>query len=57
MRMYHALEAAGVPVDLHLYAGQNHFFDREPHFYRAVTDAIALFIARYVPVRETAPVS
>ena len=55
--MYHALEAAGVPVDLHLYAGQNHFFDREPHFYRAVTDAIALFLARYVPVREAAPVS
>ena len=57
LRMYHALEAAGVPVDLHLYAGQNHFFDREPHFYRAVTDAIALFLARYVPVREAAPVS
>ena len=39
-------------MDLHLYAGQEHFFDREPHFYQAVADAIALFISRYVPLRE-----
>ena len=53
LRMYSKLEAAGVPVDLHLYAGQNHFFDREPHFYKATTDAIGLFLSRYVPARET----
>ena len=52
MRFVEKLEQAGVPVDLHLYAGQDHFFDREPHFYQAVADAIALFISRYVPLRE-----
>lgn len=52
MRFCEKLEKAGVPVDLHLYAGQDHFFDRAPHFYQAVADGIALFIARYVPVRE-----
>ena len=51
MRMYQALEQAGVPVDLHLYAGQDHFFDQEPQFSAAVTDAMACFIARYVPVQ------
>ena len=52
MRFYERLEQAGVPVDLHLYAGQDHFFDREPHFYQAVADAVKLFISRYVPLRE-----
>lgn len=52
MAMYQRLEDAGVPVDLHLFAGQDHFFDREPHFACAVTDAMALFISRYVPVKE-----
>ena len=52
MRMYDALERAGVPVDLHLYAGQDHFFDREPHFYQAVTEAIKLFMVRYVAVQD-----
>ena len=52
IRFFEKLEQAGVPVDLHLYAGQDHFFDREPHFYQAVADAIALFISRYVPLRE-----
>jgi acetyl esterase/lipase len=51
MRMVQALEQAGVPVDLHLYAGQDHFFDQEPQFCDAIVDAMALFIARYVPVR------
>jgi acetyl esterase/lipase len=49
--MYQALEQAGVPVDLHLYAGQDHFFDQEPQFSAAVADAMACFIARYVPVQ------
>jgi dipeptidyl aminopeptidase/acylaminoacyl peptidase len=51
MQMYQALEQAGVPVDLHLYAGQDHFFDQEPQFGAAIADAMALFIARYVPVQ------
>jgi acetyl esterase/lipase len=52
VRFFEKLEQAGVPVDLHLYAGQDHFFDREPHFYQAVADAVALFISRCVPLRE-----
>ena len=51
MRMYQALEQAGVPVDLHLYAGQDHFFDQEPQFSTAVAAVMACFIARYVPVQ------
>jgi acetyl esterase/lipase len=51
MRMYQALEQAGVPVDLQLYAGQDHFFDQEPQFCDIIAAAMALFIARYVPVR------
>jgi acetyl esterase/lipase len=54
MRIFQALEEAGVPVDLHLYAGQDHIFDREPMFADAVCDAMALFIERYVPVPATA---
>jgi acetyl esterase/lipase len=52
MRMYQALEQAGVPVDLHLYAGQDHFFDQEPLFCDAIVEAMACFIARYVLVRQ-----
>lgn len=51
MRLYQALEHAGVPVDVHLYAGQDHFFDQEPQFSAAVADAMALFMARYAPVQ------
>ena len=57
MRMYEALEQAGVPVDLHLFAGEDHFFDRDPRFYKATTDSIAIFISRYVPVREAVAAS
>lgn len=51
MRMYQALDQAGVAVDLYLLAGQDHFFDQEPQFSAAVADAMALFIARYAPAR------
>jgi acetyl esterase/lipase len=51
MRMYQALEQAGVPVDLYLFAGQDHFFDQEPQFCEAIADAMAFFIARFVPAR------
>ena len=52
MAMYQKLEDVGVPVDLHLFAGQDHFFDREAHFAKSVTDAMHLFISRYVPAKE-----
>jgi acetyl esterase/lipase len=54
LQMYQALEQAGVPVDLHLYAGQDHFFDQEPQFSAAVADAMAFFMARYAPVQAVA---
>ena len=54
MRMFQALEEAGVPVDFHLYAGQDHIFDREPVFAVAVSAAMALFMERYVPAPVTA---
>ena len=54
MRMYQALEQAGVPVDLQLYAGQDHFFDQEPQFSAAVADAMAFFMARYAPIQVAA---
>ena len=57
VRMYQALEQAGVSVDLHLYAGQDHFFDQEPQFCDAIADAMALFIARYVSARVAATTS
>ncbi len=47
MRMYDALEQANVPVDLHLYAGHDHFFDREPRCGEAVANAMAFFMHRY----------
>jgi acetyl esterase/lipase len=52
MRIYQALEQAGVPVDLCLYAGQDHFFDQEAQFCDAIADAMAFFMARYVPVQQ-----
>jgi acetyl esterase/lipase len=45
--MYEALVQAGVPVDLQLYAGQDHFFDREPRCGEAVAHAMAFFMSRY----------
>ncbi|MDP6822246.1 MAG: alpha/beta hydrolase [Dehalococcoidia bacterium] len=49
VRMYDALEAAGVPVDLQLYSGQDHVFDREDMYSGPIADAMALFIQRYAP--------
>ncbi len=51
VRMYQALEQAGVPADLYLYAGPDHFFDQEPRLCEAIADAMAFFIARSVPAR------
>jgi acetyl esterase/lipase len=51
--MYEALKQAGVPVDLHLYAGQDHFFDREPRCGEAVAHAMAFFMGRYASAAMT----
>ena len=57
MRMYQALEQAGVPVNLCLYAGQDHFFDQEPQFSAAIADAMAFFMAQYVPMQHAVTAS
>ena len=50
--MYEALVAAGVPVEMHLYAEQPHAFDATPKFGRQVAAELLLFLDRYVPARE-----
>jgi acetyl esterase/lipase len=52
--MYEALVAAGVPVEMHLYAEQPHAFDAQPKFGRQVAAELLLFLDRYVPARELA---
>ena len=47
-RMYEALDKAGVPVELHMYAGQPHGFDEAPRLGRQVADIMASFVERYV---------
>ncbi|HUP87442.1 MAG TPA: alpha/beta hydrolase [Acidimicrobiales bacterium] len=52
MRMYTELVAAGVPVEMHLYAEQPHAFDAQPPFGRQVAAEMLLFLDRYVPARN-----
>ena len=47
-RMYEALHAHGVPVDLHIYAEQPHAFDREPMYGRATAREMVHFLSRYL---------
>lgn len=49
LRMYEALAAARVPVELHLYAEQPHAFDAQPQFGRQVAAEMLLFLDRYLP--------
>jgi dipeptidyl aminopeptidase/acylaminoacyl peptidase len=53
LAMYEALERGGAPVDLQLYAGQDHFFDRDPRCSEAVAHAMAFFMARYASAAMT----
>ena len=55
LSMYEALEQAGVPVELHLYAEQPHAFDRERDFGRQCADIMTLFLSRYVRAPATSP--
>lgn len=52
--LFDALDALGVPVELHLYAQQEHIFDREPAFAESVSAVMALFMDRYVPAKVAA---
>lgn len=47
--MYEALDAAGVPVELHMYANQPHGFDADPHLGRQCADIMMSFMDRMVP--------
>lgn len=47
-RMNEALHKAGVPVELHLYAGQPHAFDSQRSFGRQCASIMSLFLSRYV---------
>lgn len=47
VRMFEALETAGVPVELHLYAGQPHAFDSASAFGRQCAQVMHLFLSRY----------
>ena len=48
VRLFDLLEAAGVPVDMRLFAGQDHMFDSIPEFSQAIVESVALFLERYV---------
>ena len=48
MRMFAALEAAGVPSDLRLFAHQDHMFDGLPQFSLGIVEAMAHFLDRYL---------
>lgn len=51
MVMYEALQKAGVPVELHMYADQPHAFDAAPAFGRQLAQIMLLFLNRYVRER------
>ena len=48
IRMNDALRGEGVPVELHLYAGQPHAFDSQRAFGRQCASIMSLFLSRYV---------
>lgn len=48
LRMYRALDEAGVPVEMHLFADAPHAFDADPQLGRQCASAMALFLDRYV---------
>lgn len=50
--MYEALRKAGVPTDMHLYAGQAHGFDRVNVMRELVNQEVVLFLRRTVSERD-----
>jgi acetyl esterase/lipase len=46
--MYEALEKAGVPVELHMFANQPHGFDADPKLGRQCADLMLSFMDRFV---------
>ena len=54
LRMHRALDEAGAPAELHLYAGAPHAFDAVPDFGRQCASIMALFLDRHV--RDPRPI-
>ena len=52
VNMHQKLEQAGVPADLHLYAGQDDSFDAELAFAQSIVREIDLFISGFVLIKE-----
>ena len=48
VRMYQALEKAGVPVELHTYGNQPHAFDAQPEYGRQTAATMLAFLKRFV---------
>ena len=48
VRMYQALEKAGVPVELHTYGNQPHGFDAQPEYGRQTAATMLAFLKRFV---------
>ena len=46
--MYNALNAAGVPVELHMFAGQPHGFDADPKLGRQCAEIMLSFLDRFI---------
>jgi acetyl esterase/lipase len=55
LKVYRDLAAAGVPVELHMYAGMPHAFDAQPAFGRQSAEIMALFLNRYVVQPSATP--
>ena len=47
-RMYEALNAAGVPVELHMFAAQPHGFDADPKLGRQCAEIMLSFMDRFI---------
>lgn len=50
--MYDALNAAGVPVELHMFANQPHGFDADPKLGRMCADIMLSFLDRFILNRQ-----
>lgn len=48
LRMYEALNAAGVPVEMHMFAAQPHGFDADPKLGRQCAEIMLSFMDRFV---------
>jgi acetyl esterase/lipase len=48
MRLFDSLRAAGVPVEMHIFDGLSHVFDRHPEFAEPSIEVCHLFLDRHV---------